>query len=366
MIIYVSMCIYYSSGILMACCKTVKSLFNIDIDVVVLLVGIIITIFTSFGGLRSVIYIDALQGVCMIGILIFMINSVFCKISGDSFEKVISFGYDWLKINETINKLSHFGENVENLNSNNPYSYIFGASIMCLNLFSLTEGSLQRYNSLKSENSVKKTLFSFMIILYFCLFLTCTYGLFIVYYYKNVGKCDPESVQNIAIEIMEVIEAPKGTRGLLVSMMLVAGVSTISTYVLATQNTISSIMRKKSLNTESKTGTRQKNSLQNRNASCDLSNKPVLISFSIGIFTTLLSILISNFEGNLLKLAINILSYAGSPVSIVLIFSMFDKHKRYFHPLSILLSFILTSVFSFGILLSKTKIISSAFFIEES
>ena len=102
MVVYIFMSIYYSSGILMACCKSVKSLFNIDIAVVILTVGLIITVFTSFGGLRSVIYIDAFQGICMIGILAFIINLIFCKIWTEAdFNEVYDFSYSWLKIDDT-------------------------------------------------------------------------------------------------------------------------------------------------------------------------------------------------------------------------------------------------------------------------
>jgi len=185
---------------------------------------------------------------------------------------------------------------------------------------------------------------------------------------KKIGKCEPQSVQNIAVEIMEVVEAPNGTRGLLVALMLVACVSTISTYLLATQNTISSVLkndRTKNQENRDKLKTFENNNnfeidqapiiqVQPKSASiCNFQDKHVLISFLTGTIITLLSILISNFEGNVLKLALSILSYAGSPVSAVLIFAMFDQNKKYFHAVSILLAFLFTSVFSFGILLSQ-------------
>ena len=216
-----------------------------------------------------------------------------------------------------------------------------------------------------------------MVILYVCLILTCSYGLFTVYYFKMIGKCEPQSVQNIAVEIMEVVDAPNGTRGLLVALMLVACVSTISTYLLATQNTISSVFKvsrlqnlkngekmkilenhenQKNMENYNKLEIDQAPIIQNQPDSvsiCNFQDKHVLISFLTGTVITLLSILISNFEGNVLELALSILSYAGSPVSAVLIFAMFDQTKKYFHSVSILLAFLCTSVISFGILLSN-------------
>ena len=182
-----------------------------------------------------------------------------------------------------------------------------------------------------------------MVILYVCLILTCSYGLFTVYYFKMIGKCGPQSVQNIAVEIMEVVDAPNGTRGLLVALMLVACVSTISTYLLATQNTISSVFKDsrlqnlkngekmkilknhenlKNKENDNKLEIDQAPIIQNQPDSvsiCNFQDKHVLISFLTGTVITLLSILISNFEGNVLKLALSILSYAGSPVRVCVI-----------------------------------------------
>ena len=58
MIVYICMSIYYTSGVLMACCKAAYDLFNVEVVVIILITGLIVTLFTSFGGLKSVIYIE--------------------------------------------------------------------------------------------------------------------------------------------------------------------------------------------------------------------------------------------------------------------------------------------------------------------
>merc|ERR1712223_2012957 len=85
---------------------------------------------------------------------------------------------------------------------------------------------------------------------------------------------------------------------------------------------------------------------KNKSQKCSAS----FISSITGILITILSILIADFNENLIELAIKILSYAGSPVSAVLLFSMFDKRRL--NAFLIMLAFIITAILSFSLLYS--------------
>merc|ERR1712226_1650817 len=66
MIQYLLVSVYYSAGVLLAPAIALSQLFSYSTEVLTLALGLLIASFSSYGGLKTVIYIDGLQALLMI------------------------------------------------------------------------------------------------------------------------------------------------------------------------------------------------------------------------------------------------------------------------------------------------------------
>ncbi len=65
--------ILYAAAVLTGACRSLEGMYKIDYDIALLLIGVIVTAYVITGGLKGVMYTDALQGTIMfIGMLLFL------------------------------------------------------------------------------------------------------------------------------------------------------------------------------------------------------------------------------------------------------------------------------------------------------
>ncbi|PKL14877.1 MAG: sodium:solute symporter, partial [Spirochaetae bacterium HGW-Spirochaetae-6] len=76
--------VVYAAAVLTSACRSLEGMYNIDYNVALALIAVIVTAYVITGGLKGVMYTDALQGTIMfVGMVLFLIMT-FSKLGGVS------------------------------------------------------------------------------------------------------------------------------------------------------------------------------------------------------------------------------------------------------------------------------------------
>lgn len=195
---------------------------GINTIVIILFMGVIATIYSSFGGIKSVLWTDFIQGVVLIGGGIFALIVLLFTIDG-GFGEVVSKGVADQKF---FSDVVLFDPNFVN---NSVLLLIVGAGLSTAFSYISSQDMVQRYlttDDLKEMNKMT-TLNGVLSLGTATLFFFIGTALY-VFYTQQAGSL-PEGKADLIFANFIVSELPAGISGLLIAGLFAAGQSTLST-----------------------------------------------------------------------------------------------------------------------------------------
>lgn len=200
-----------------------NSMLGWSIPSIIIITGIIVVVYSTFGGIKAVLWNDAIQGVILI------IGAIICAILlivslPGGFDQFISVGKEFDKFS-----LGSFGSAL-----NMPtfwVTLIYGLFINLQN-FGIDQNYIQRYKSAKDDKSaVSSALFGGLLYVPVS-FLFFVIGTALFVYYKSYPNLLAEGITNDQVFPYFIVNGlPIGVTGLLIATILAAGMSTLSTSI---------------------------------------------------------------------------------------------------------------------------------------
>ncbi|MBY0098350.1 sodium:solute symporter [Mesobacillus maritimus] len=195
---------------------------GINTIVIILFMGVIATIYSSFGGIKSVLWTDFIQGVVLIGGGIFALIVLLFAIDG-GFGEVVSKGVADQKF---FSDVVLFDPNFVN---NSVLLLIVGAGLSTAFSYISSQDMVQRYlttDDLKEMNKMT-TLNGVLSLGTATLFFFIGTALYV--FYTQQAASLPEGKADLIFANFIVSELPAGVSGLLIAGLFAAGQSTLST-----------------------------------------------------------------------------------------------------------------------------------------
>ncbi|WP_079526242.1 sodium:solute symporter [Halobacillus hunanensis] len=196
---------------------------GINAVAIIIFMGVIATIYSSFGGIKSVLWTDFIQGVVLIGGGVFALIMLIISIDGGVGE-IFQTGIEDNKFfsNEVI-----FDPNILN---DSLFIIILGAGLSTAFSYISSQDMVQRYlttNDLKQMNkmTIGNGVLSIGTATLFFFIGTAMY----VFYMQNSGDSIPSGNSDLIFANFIVSELPAGISGLLIAGLFAAGQSTLST-----------------------------------------------------------------------------------------------------------------------------------------
>ncbi|XP_017868992.1 PREDICTED: sodium-coupled monocarboxylate transporter 2-like, partial [Drosophila arizonae] len=203
---------------------TFNQVSGIGVHTITPIVIIICTFYTTVGGIKGVVWTDAVQSVIMYGSLVVIMIKGTIDVGG--------FGVLWQR-NLDGGRLNMPEYSLDPTVRMSVLSVFVGGTFFKLQNTSINQATIQRFMSLPSLKHIKQTLFTFSIGLTL-LYMGCIYvGLvcYAVYY-----DCDPMATglagrrdQLVPLLVMRVLGVVPGLPGLFVSAVFSAALSSLST-----------------------------------------------------------------------------------------------------------------------------------------
>lgn len=202
-----------------------NTIFGWDIVSIIVVTSIIVMGYSMMGGIQAVVWTDAIQGIILIVGAIVCVVIIFFKMP-DGASQVLSIASDNDKFS-----LGSFSLSLKE--STFWVVFVYGIFINLQN-FSVDQNYIQRYMSSRSLAEAQKSAFwgGMLYVPVSLLFLFIGTSLFA--YYNSGGGVLPEELQDITksdriFPFFIANELPPGVKGLLISSIFAAGMSTIST-----------------------------------------------------------------------------------------------------------------------------------------
>ncbi len=189
---------------------------------IILFMGVIATIYSSIGGIKSVLWTDFIQGIVLIGGGIFALIVLIFSIKG-GLPEIFKVG---VQDNKFFSEAVLFDPNILN---DSLFIIFLGAGLSTLFSYISSQDMVQRYLTTTDLKQMNK-----MTILNGVLSLgTATLFFFIgtslYVFYKQAGNGMPDGASDLIFANFIVSELPAGISGLLIAGLFAAGQSTLST-----------------------------------------------------------------------------------------------------------------------------------------
>lgn len=198
-----------------------KLMLNIDYPLAILIIGVIALLYTSFGGVRGIIWVDVIQFLIYIGGAIISAILLINLVPG-GWEKIISIASESKKIN-----LINLGlESGFNNFFSQPYTLIsglIGGAFLSMASHGTDQLIVQRLLATKKLKSAQKAIIGSGIIIIFQFFIFLFVGILLFAYY---GKTDMRSDEIFPFFIINVI--PTGLKGIIIAGLFAAALSTLA------------------------------------------------------------------------------------------------------------------------------------------
>uniref|UniRef100_A0A1I7YXQ5 Sodium-coupled monocarboxylate transporter 1 n=1 Tax=Steinernema glaseri TaxID=37863 RepID=A0A1I7YXQ5_9BILA len=206
---------------------------NLDVWLLILLVGTSSTLYTTIGGLKAVVWADTLQA----GVMYAGIGFVVVKGLGRIFEVAVESG----RVENTL----RFDPNPAQVGSpligvyfmliqyNSFWIMLFSSSSVYLSLYGINQMSVQRYCSLPSLKDARRVVWM-TIPLYVLLAVMASYlGLLSLAYFYNCNPLETGEIhthdQLVALLAVKITREYYGIPGLFLACLLASTLSTVST-----------------------------------------------------------------------------------------------------------------------------------------
>lgn len=202
-----------------------NTLFGWDIPTVIISTSILVMVYSMLGGIRAVVWTDAIQAIVLIAGALVCILVIVSKVPG-GFSQVIASGQ--------LNDKFSLGSFSFNLTDSTFWVVLVYGIFINLQNFGADQNYIQRYLTSKSMADAQRSAFwgAMLYIPVSLMFLFIGTALFVLY--QSGAATLPESLQyaDQADRIFPYFiahELPPGITGLLIASIFAAGMSTIST-----------------------------------------------------------------------------------------------------------------------------------------
>ena len=200
-----------------------NSMVGWSIPLIIIITGLVVVVYSTFGGIKAVLWNDAVQGIILIvGAIVCAIILIVSLPGG--FDQFISVGKEYNKFS-----LGSF-----DLDLNMPtfwVTLIYGLFINLQN-YGIDQNYIQRYKSARNTKSAKSSALFGGLLYVPVSFLFFVIGTALFVYYKLQPNLLPEGMASDQVFPNFIVNGlPVGVTGLLIATILAAGMSTLSTSI---------------------------------------------------------------------------------------------------------------------------------------
>ncbi len=201
-----------------------NALLGWSIPAIILVTGVAVMLYSMMGGIRAVIWTDAVQGIVLIGGVLLCLTFLLLKIPGGVPEAV--------RMASAEGKLSLGSFSLTDWAGSTFWVCLVYGLVINLNNFGIDQNYIQRYMSARTmKDAVRSTLFGSCLyvpvsLLFFCI------GTALFCYYRASPELLPAGLAEAPDKVFPyfIVNAlPVGVTGLLIAAVFAAGMSTIST-----------------------------------------------------------------------------------------------------------------------------------------
>ncbi|XP_063824104.1 putative sodium-dependent multivitamin transporter isoform X2 [Ostrinia nubilalis] len=220
---YTLQMILYNGIVLYAPAIVLESVTGLDRLVSILVVGISCTLYSTFGGMKAVLFTDLLQSALMYGAVISVV--VFSSVQLGGFDQIFIKAHEGGRLD--FNKFS-----IDPTERHTWWSLLLGGMVTYLSLYGVNHTQVQRLLTVSTLKRSKLCLWWSWPVMMLLSTFTCIGGLGIYAVYRD---CDPLTNQKItAIDqlmpyyVVDAMRSVPGLAGLFVAGIFSASLSTIS------------------------------------------------------------------------------------------------------------------------------------------
>ncbi|OQR67845.1 sodium-coupled monocarboxylate transporter 2-like [Tropilaelaps mercedesae] len=205
-----------------------SQLTGITISTAVCSIGLVCTIYTSIGGIKSVVYTDAFQCIVMLVAMAVVVVYGFAALGG--VERV------WM-LAQRGHRISFFNFSLNPTVRHTMWGLVLGTALTNASSFAANNMMVLRYFTVPSLRAAKCIIWMNLPLLVAVLTLSCLSGLLVYARYYN---CDPLTAHKVSTSdqllpyfIFDVLSRRAGMSGLFVAGMFAASLSSVSSAVNA-------------------------------------------------------------------------------------------------------------------------------------
>ena len=292
--------------ILFKCCYLALAIFapaivievltGINLIWIVLITGVVTTLYTLLGGIKSVIWTDALQLVILLGGIFLVIGIGIAGVDG-GLSGVLETG-------KTFEKFNYFNTSFSLTETYTIWNGLIGGAFLMISQFGTDQTEMQRFLTTRSLKKANIALASSLLVAALMGFLIFFEGAAIFAFYEQRGQTGIAPNQVLVKFIVE--ELPTGVKGFLLAGILAAAMSTISS-VLNSLTTVSL--------------SDFYNRFKKREASVFLAR---MVTLGFGLLATFLACF-GNYFGNILETAMTVINFFGGGLVGLFLLGMLSK-----------------------------------------
>ncbi len=271
-------------------------LTGMDIIMIVLLTGVLTTIYTLMGGMKAVIWTDVPQLIIMLGGVFAIIWVGTSGVEGGMSE-VISVGIEHGKFN-------YFNTELSLTETYTVWSGIIGGTFLIISQFGTDQAEMQRFLTVDSLKKANLAIITSVIVASLLGFLIFFEGAVLFAFYSERGQTDIPTNEVFIKFVIE--ELPTGIRGFLVAAIFAAAMSTISSVL----NSLTTVFLSDFYNR-----------FRENEASVFLAR---VVTVIIGVLSTLLACL-GGYLGNVLEAATSIINFFGGALVGLFLLGMLNR-----------------------------------------
>ncbi|KAK0423690.1 hypothetical protein QR680_008280 [Steinernema hermaphroditum] len=198
---------------------------NLDVWLLILLVGACSTLYTTIGGLKAVVWADTLQaGVMYIGIgFIVVKGTIDCGGIGNVFQVAVDSGRAESTLRFDIDPAQY----------NSFWIMLFSATSVYLALYGINQMSVQRYCSLPSVQDARKVVWITIPLYLLLSAMACYIGLLVLAFFYNCNPLETGEIkthdQLVVLLAVKISKEYAGMPGLFLACIFATTLSTVST-----------------------------------------------------------------------------------------------------------------------------------------
>ncbi|KAK0423725.1 hypothetical protein QR680_008297 [Steinernema hermaphroditum] len=190
----------------------------------IMLVGVTSTLYTTFGGMKAVVWTDTLQaGVMYIGIGFILVKGT---IDAGGFERI----WDVAVESGRMQTFLRFDPNPAQYM--NVWSILFGSTLMWINFYGLDQMAVQRYCSVPSLKDARKVIWFTIPFTTVLSTLACFIGLLVLAYFYDSNPMETNEIssydQLVVLFANQILGPYPGLSGLFLACIFATTLSTVS------------------------------------------------------------------------------------------------------------------------------------------